>query len=186
MEDREIVDLYWARSDRAISETERKYGRYCHYIAYNILYNEEDSEECVNDTYMNAWKTIPPHRPSLLKTFLGKLTRNISINKYKSLTAEKRGRGDLPMVLDELHETLAGHEKTESIVEDMVLIDVLNSFLGSMSKEKRMIFMRRYWYFSSIKEIARDFNIGESKVKMSLLRSRNELRELLEKEGIII
>jgi len=92
VEDREIVDLYWARSDRAISETERKYGRYCHYIAYNILYNEEDSEECVNDRYMNAWNSMPPHRPSLLKTFLGKLTRNISINKYKSLTAEKRGQ----------------------------------------------------------------------------------------------
>ena len=114
MDDKRIVDLYWERSETAISETAKKYGRYCHYIAFNVLHNDEDSEECVNDTYLNAWNSMPPHRPSVLKTFLGKLTRNISLNKYKQLTAEKRGNGQMPLIIDELHECLPATESTES------------------------------------------------------------------------
>jgi len=184
MDDKQIVDLYWERSETAISETAKKYGRYCHYIAFNVLHNDEDSEECVNDTYLNAWNSMPPHRPSVLKTFLGKLTRNISLNKYKQLTAEKRGNGQMPLIIDELHECLPAIESTESIIDDMVLVDVFNRFLASLTVEQRKIFMRRYWYLSPVKEIATDYGMGESKVKMSLLRSRNELKHLLEKEGV--
>lgn len=184
MEDKEIVDLYWARFETAISETAGKYGRYCHYIAYNILYNDEDSEECVNDTYMRAWNSMPEHRPSLLKTFLGKITRNLALNRYKMLTADKRSPGQVPLVLDELQECVPGTDNTEHIADDMVLAEVFNRFLGSLSAEQRKIFLRRYWYLSPVKEIAADYGMGESKVKMSLLRSRNELRSLLEKEGV--
>lgn len=184
MDDKQIVDLYWERSETAISETAKKYGRYCHYIAFNVLHNDEDSEECVNDTYLNAWNSMPPHRPSVLKTFLGKLTRNISLNKYKQLTAEKRGNGQMPLIIDELHECIPTTESMESIIDDMVLVDVFNRFLASLPVEQRKIFMRRYWYLSPVKEIATDYGMGESKVKMSLLRSRNELKHLLEKEGV--
>lgn len=186
MDDKQIVDLYWERSETAISETAKKYGRYCHYIAFNILYNDEDSEECVNDTYLNAWNSMPPHRPSVLKTFLGRLTRNLSLNKYKLLTARKRGRGQIPLVIEELHECLPTAGNTERVVDDIVLADVFNCFLASLPVERRRIFMRRYWYLSPVKEIADDYSISESKVKMSLLRSRGELKHLLEKEGISI
>ena len=186
MDDKWIVDLYWERSETAISETAKKYGRYCHYIAFNVLHNDEDSEECVNDTYLNAWNSMPPHRPSVLKTFLGKLTRNISLNKYKQLTAEKRGNGQMPLIIDELHDCIPATESTEGIIDDMVLVDVFNRFLASLPVAQRKIFMRRYWYMSPVKEIATDYGMGESKVKMSLLRSRNELKHLLEKEGISI
>lgn len=186
MDDEQILDLYWERSEAAIAETAKKYGRYCYYIAFNVLHNDEDCEECVNDTYLNAWNSMPPHRPAVLKTFLGRLTRNISLNKYKQLTAEKRGNGRMPLIIDELHECLPETESAERIIDDMVLVDVFNRFLASLSVEQRKIFMRRYWYMSSVKEIAADYGIGESKVKMSLLRSRNELKRLLEKEGITI
>ena len=184
MDDKKIVDLYWERSETAITKTAEKYGRYCHYIAFNILHNDEDSEECVNDTYLNAWNSMPPHRPSVLKAFLGKLTRNPSLNKYKQLTAEKRANGQIPLIIDELHECLPAIENTESIIDDIVLTNVLNRFLTSLSAEQRKIFMRRYWYMSPVKETATDYRMSESKVKMTLLRSRNELKHLLEKEGI--
>ena len=179
MEDRQIVDLYWARSENAISETERKYGRYCYYIAYNILHNNEDSEECVNDTYLNAWKAMPNQRPSKLSTFLGKITRNLSLNRW-----EKRGSGQIPLALDELHECIPTSDCADQIVDDLALAEVFNRFLAALPKEKRMIFMRRYWYLSPIAEIATDYSISESKVKMSLMRSRNELKTLLEMEGM--
>ena len=184
MEDTRIVNLYWARSENAIAETSAKYGSYCYSIAYNILANAEDADESVNDTYLDAWNSMPPHRPSVLKTFLGKLTRNISLNKYKQLTAEKRSNGQMPLIIDELHECIPATESPESIIDDMVLVDVFNRFLASLTVEQRKIFMRRYWYLSPVKEIATDYGMGESKVKMSLLRSRNELKCLLEKEGI--
>lgn len=186
MDDKQIVDLYWERSETAISKTAEKYGRYCHYIAFNVLHNDADSEECVNDTYLSAWNSMPSHRPSVLKTFLGKLTRNLSLNRYKQLNAEKRGNGQMPLIIDELHECLPATENTASIIDDIVLVDVFNRFLASLSVEQRKIFMRRYWYMSPVKEIATDYGMGESKVKMSLLRSRNELKHLLEKEGITL
>ncbi len=184
MEDNQIVELYWARSEKAISETADKYGRYCYSIAYNILHSIEDSEECVNDTYLNAWNAMPDQRPSKLRAFLGRITRNLSLKRWEKYTAEKRGAGQVSLALDELRECIPSTERTDQIVDDIVLADLLNRFLASMPAEKRRIFMRRYWYFSPIAEIATDFSVSESKVKMSLLRSRNELKLLLEKEGV--
>ncbi|MBQ8929851.1 MAG: sigma-70 family RNA polymerase sigma factor [Oscillospiraceae bacterium] len=186
MEDKQIVDLYWARSEKAISETADKYGRYCYTIAYNILHSNEDSEECVNDTYLHAWNAMPDQRPNKLSAFLGRITRNLSLKRWEKYTAKKRGAGQVPLALDELQECIPATNQTDSVADDIVLTDVLNRFLASLTAEKRNIFMRRYWYLSSVAEIASDLAISESKVKMSLLRSRNELKQLLEKEGITL
>ena len=186
MDDKQILELYNERSETAISETADKYGKYCHYIAYNILYNTQDSEECVNDTYLKAWHTIPPQYPSKLSTYLGKITRNLALNRYKYYNRQKRGEGQTELVLDELLECIPATESTEQAVEEKILVEVLNRFLNDLPEEKMKIFMRRYWYMSPIKEIADDFAMGESKVKMILSRSRSKLKQLLEKEGIIL
>lgn len=186
MDDKQIVDLYWERSETAISETSKKYGKYCRYIAFNILHNDGDSEECVNDTYLRAWNSIPPNRPSVLKTFLGKITRNLSLDRYELLNAKKRNGGQMSLIFDEIQECIPSLDSTENIVEEIALTDILNRFLSSLSLEQRKIFMRRYWYLSPIKEIATEYGMSESKIKMSLFRSRNELKKLLEKEGISV
>ncbi len=186
MDDKQIIELYNERSETAISETANKYGRYCYHIAYNILYNAQDSEECVNDTYLKTWETIPPQCPNKLSVFLGKITRNLALNRYKYYTREKRGGGQTFLALDELSECIPAVDNTEQATDEQELIDVLNRFLRSLPTEKRIIFLRRYWYLSSIKEIADDFGISESKVKMTLLRTRNALQQVLEKEGIVL
>ena len=156
MDDSKIIELYMDRSEQAISETARKYGRYCHYIAYNILHNDEDSEECVNDTYLRTWNSIPPKRPNKLQTFLGKITRNLSLNKYEKQSAEKRGSGQIPLILDELTECIPADRNSETLVEDMVIKETLDRFLENLSADARKIFVRRYWYMSSVKEIAEE------------------------------
>lgn len=186
MDDKQIVDLFWERSEKAIFETQKKYGRYCHYISYNILHSDEDAEECVNDTLAKAWNTIPPSKPNHLPAFLGKIIRNLSLDRYEKYHAEKRGYGQVSCALDELQECLPGSNNTLCIAEDMVLREALNTFLLSLPTAKRKIFMRRYWYFSTIKEISTDYQISESKVKMILLRTRNSLKAFLEKEGVEI
>ena len=186
MEDNQIIRLYCERSEEAIRQTAAKYGNYCHTIAYNILHNLEDSEECVNDTYWKAWGIIPPRRPKRLAAFLGKITRNLSLDRYRCYTAEKRGNGEMAVTLEELGECVSSMENLDAHADEMVLTEILNRFLESLSAEQRRIFMRRYWYVSSVKEIAEDYGITESKVKMSLLRSRNQLKAALEKEGIAL
>ena len=186
MNDKQIVDLYWARSEDAISETSKRYGRYCHYIARNILHNDEDSEECVNDTYLKAWEAIPPHRPEKLSAFLGKIVRNLALNRYKRYTAEKRGNGQVPVALDELQDCIPASGSVAETIDDFLLVDIFNRFLAGLPAEKRKIFVRRYWYLSPIKEIAKDYSISESNVKVTLLRIRNDLRQILEKEGITL
>ena len=186
MDDRQIIALFNERSEAALSETAKKYGRYCRTVAYNILYNEEDSEECVNDTWLRAWEAIPPQCPVRLSAFLGKITRNLALNRYKHKNREKRGGGQTLLVLEELAECVPGAESTEEAAGAALLVDVLNRFLEKLSAEKRKIFMRRYWYMSSVKEIAEEFGLSESKVKMTLLRLRNKLKQTLEKEGIIV
>ena len=186
MDDKQIVDLYWTRSERAIEETEEKYGKYCYSIAYNILYNTQDSEECVNDTYMQAWNSIPPQRPHFLSSFLGKITRNLALNKYKYYAAQKRGLGKVNIVLEELSECLPSQKDTEKILEDKFVVEILNKFLEKQKPKIRKIFVRRYWYLDSIKEIANDYRISESNVKMTLIRTRNSLKDYMEKEGISI
>ena len=183
VEDAKIVQLYWDRDEQAIPETADKYGRYCTSIARNILANKEDAEECVNDTYLNAWNAMPPHRPNSLSTFLGKITRNLSFNRYKHNTAEKRGGGELPLVLDELSELVSGTEDVGQEAEYHELVKALNQFLQGLPMEKRMIFVRRYWYTDSISEIANRFDMKEGTVSMTLNRLRNRLRNYLLERG---
>ena len=184
MDDAKIVQLYWDRNEQAISATADKYGNYCAAIAKNILGNSQDTEECVNDTYMNAWNSMPPHRPNILATFLGKITRNLALNKYKHNTADKRGNGQSPLVLDEIAEFVSGTNNVEQEINRKELILTIDHFLKELSSDKRNIFVCRYWYFDSIAEIAKRFSISESKVKSSLMRSRESLRKCLAQEGI--
>lgn len=186
MDDMQIIELFKERSETAISETAAKYGKYCYSIAYNILYNVEDSEECVNDTYLKAWESIPPHFPEKLLAFLGKITRNLALDRYRYYTRDKRFAGQAVLAIDEIGECVPACDDTEKAVTDKVLVDVLNDFLAGLPAEKRQMFMRRYWYFSTIKDIAKDYGVSESKVKMTLLRLRERLKAILEKEGIVL
>jgi len=181
MEDRAIVALYWKRAETAILETKKQYGRLLRSISRGILQNEEDAEECENDTYLRAWDTIPPKRPEKLSAFLAKITRNLSLDRYDAKHAEKRGGGEVPLLLDELAEVIADEAAFPADTED--LSEVLNAFLGGLKPNARTIFLRRYWFGDSVQEISARSGFGESKIKMSLLRTRQSLQEALEKEG---
>ena len=183
MEDTRIVQLYWDRDQKAITETATKYGNYCISIAKNILGNKEEAEECVNDTYMNAWNAMPPHRPNMLSTFLGKITRNLSFNRYKHNNADKRGGSEISAVLDELSECVSGKDNVEQEIEYKELIKDIDSFLDTLSPEKRSIFVCRYWYTDSISEIAKQFNMKENTVSMTLNRIRLKLQKYLMERG---
>lgn len=185
MEDQQIVDLYWQRNEKALSQTQKKYGKYCHSIAFAILYSSEDAEECVNDTLLRAWSAIPPARPGRLSTFLGKITRNLAIDRLDKNTAKKRS-GQIEIVLDELSECIPDADSTLDLTDKIALGDAINSFLESLPVKTRQIFMRRYWFMSPIKDIARDVDMSESAVKVSLMRTRNEFKAHLEKEGIVL
>lgn len=186
MEDRQIVELYWTRDESAIPETAKKYGKYCRYIAFRILQDECDSEECVNDTYLHTWNSIPPKRPDILSTFLGKITRNLALNRYEMAHAQKRGGGEYALALDELSECVPDQRGTADPTDALVIRYTLNRFLSGLSPEKRKIFVRRYWYLSSIEEIAAEYGMSESKVKTVLFRARNELKQLLAEGGIYV
>ena len=183
MEDHEIVALYWARNERAIAESDQKYGAYCRKVAYNILRDREDSAECVNDTYLRAWDAMPPQRPSRLRAFLAAITRNLSLDRCRAAGAAKRGGKQLALALTELEEAIPSGG---SVADDLALADLLDRFLAGLSPEDRKIFLRRYWYMLSVREIARGMGLGESKVKMSLLRSRRTLKAQLEREGYTV
>lgn len=184
MDDRAIIELYNKRDENAIGETQKKYGRYCHYIAYSILHSDEDSEECVNDTYMKVWNSIPPRSPERFSAFIGKITRNTALDRYAQNRAQKRDAG-VELALDELSECISD-SADEEMTEELILKDAINRFLASLPKRTRIIFMRRYFYLLSIKEIAEGLGISESNVKVTLLRTREKMREYLEKEGIVI
>lgn len=186
MEDSKIVDLFWERSETAIAQTQEKYKRYCHCIAYNILGSDEDAEECVNDAYARVWDSIPPHRPERLSTFIGKITRNLALDRIKSANAQKRRTGRSSAVLDELQECIPNLTYPSDIADKIALRDALNSFLYSLPDENLKIFLQRYWYMLSVKEIAEELSVSQSKVKISLHRTRNALKMFLEKEGIIV
>ena len=185
MEDGRIIELYWARDQRAIRETDGKYGRLLHSIAWNLLRSREDSEECVNDTYLRAWEAIPPARPGVLRTWLGQITRNLSLDHWRSRQAEKRG-GGAEALLGELEDCLPDLGRTGRAAEDLELAELLNVFLRGLSREGRAMFLRRYWYGESVAEIAMALGCGEGKVKSSLFRSRRALREYLEREGVAV
>ena len=184
MDDNAIMDLYWARSEKAISETAARYGSYCYAIAYNILSNREDSEESVNDTYLAAWINMPPKRPSLLGAFLGKLTRYISLDRWKQRSRLKRGGGEVPLCLEELEDCVSGRESTEDAVIRKETIASVNRFLDSLSETERRMFLCRYWYLDSVDAIADRFGFSQSKTASILHRIRGKLNKQLEKEGL--
>lgn len=183
MEDRDIIQLYWDRDEGAIPATADKYGGYCAAIARNILDDGRDAEECVNDTWLAAWNAMPPHRPARLSTFLGKLTRNLSFNRYKARRADKRGSGQLPLVLDELGECVSGREDVEETVDRKELIRALDDFLTTLPRRSRDLFVRRYWYADPIAAIARRYGRTEGSVAMDLSRTRRKLKAYLTERG---
>ena len=185
MDDKRIVELYWERSQAAIAHTQEKYGKYCHTIAYNILYSNEDAEECVNDTYLRAWSVMPPHRPDNLSGFLGRITRNLALDKYDRHRAAKRN-ANVELAFEELSECIPDGESSASEADAAILKEAINGFLATLPKNTRIIFMRRYWYLCSISEIAKGMSMSESNVKVSLMRTRRLFREYLLKEGIVI
>lgn len=184
MKDTEIIELYWNRDESAISATADVYGNYCYSIAYNILQCNEDAQECVNDTYWKAWQSIPPQRPSRLVTYLGKITRNLSINCYKWLTAQKRGTGQMELVLKELENCIPAVNDMDQIVNEIVLSDTINQFLREQPQADRDIFVGRYWHLYAIADLAQAYGMRESKVASLLFRMRKKLKYHLEKEGI--
>ncbi len=186
VQDDKIIDLLWDRKEDAINALADKYGNYCFSVAYNILHDKEDSKECVNDTYFSAWNSIPPHKPNCLSTYLGKITRNRAINKRKYYSAEKRGAGNAEIVMSELSECIPSRDSVEDIVETEELTKSINKFLTLQSTYKRNIFVKRYWYVCSIRQIADDLDVTEGKIASILFRMRNELRKHLAKEGFVL
>ena len=185
VEDSKIVELYWSRAEAAIAESERKYGKYCYAIAYNILHSDPDSEECVNDTYLRAWETMPPQKPNALSAYLGRITRNLALNRLSYKTREKRAEGYVA-VLDEVSEMLPDASTMPEEADDVALRESINAFLRSLDANTRIVFVRRYWYNSAIAEIAADYSIPVGTVKSTLSRTRKRFRDHLEKEGICI
>ena len=183
MPDERIVELYWQRQESAIQETAAKYGAYCHSIAYNILFSREDAEESVNDTYLDAWNSMPPHQPSLLSAFLGKLTRRISIDKWRRKQADKRGGGEINLVLDELDDCIAAQTNVEAELEQQEMARIIREYLDALSPTERRVFLCRYWYMDPIAAIAKQFGFSSSKTASMLHRTRKKLRDKLESEG---
>ena len=186
MEDEQIIDLYLNRNEAAISETEKKYGPYCMKIAMNILESEPDSEECVNDVWLKTWNSIPPNRPQSLATYLGKITRNISINKYKMKYAGKRAEGEFAVSLDELDECVPGGETMDMEEQARLIGKSISEFLHTQKELARKVFVCRYFYCDSVSEIAERFDISESHVKSLRFRTRSKLKTHLEREGITV
>ena len=183
MEDSQIIQLYWDRDESAIPATSEKYGNYCTAIAKNITGSLEDAEECVNDTWLSAWNSIPPHRPVVLVAYLGRITRNLSLNRYRRNTAEKRSGGEMSTVFDELEECVSGRYDPTERVETQELMDTINHFLETLPEEKRNIFVLRYWYAESIADIAARLGKKEGAVSMTLSRMRAQLRQYLLEGG---
>jgi RNA polymerase sigma-70 factor (ECF subfamily) len=187
MDDNEIIGLFWERSESAISALSEKYSRYCRVIALNILGNMEDAEEILNDTYNRIWNAIPPERPNNLRAFIGRITRNLSLDKLEKAKAAKRGGGQFDALLSELEECIAdSRDSFGELIETEAITVALNAFLSGQTAENRRIFVRRYWRAASIEEIAADFNMSVGKAKTILFRMRNKLRKHLESEEIYL
>ncbi|NLV73124.1 MAG: sigma-70 family RNA polymerase sigma factor [Chloroflexi bacterium] len=184
MDDAAIVELYWQRSESAISATQAKYGAYCRATAYNILQESRDAEECVNSTYWQAWNAMPEHRPKRLQAFLGKLTRNLSLNTRERYSAQKRGAGQVELLLSELEECIPADGQVEQALDDGAIAEALNVYLSQQPARARCFFVRRYWYAERVSDIALRYGVGESLVKTSLFRMRKALKVYLEQKGI--
>lgn len=186
MKDGEIVKLFWERDQRAVQAAEKQCGAYCKSIALSITGSPEDAEECVNDALLQAWNAIPPHKPQMLSTFLGKITRNLAINRYRAQHREKRGGGGVPLVLDELSELVSGTESVEKELDRRALTTEINGFLGTLSAKKRFVFVRRYWYADAVSEIAKQCGMSENRVSVLLHRLRKQLKEYLNERGFTV
>ena len=186
MEDKEIVELFFQRNEDAIACTDSKYGRYLSKISFNILKDSLDAEECVNDTYMKAWNTIPPKRPDVLGAFLAVITRNLSLDKHKYKYAAKRAQGEFALLLSELEECIPDEAFAEREMEGKEISRVITDFLRGRSEDSRKIFVMRYFFCDSVKEISKKSGFSESKVKSSLFATRNALKKQLIQEGIYI
>ena len=185
MEDAEIIQLYMNRSEAAISETAAKYGRWCSSVALRILGDPAEAEECVNDAWLSLWKAIPPEQPKDLRAYAAGVVRNGALSRLRARSAARRGGEGADLPLEELADCLPAPDRTEeAVINRLVLTDLLNRFLSELSPRDRVVFLRRYWYFCSVEEIAALGGMGKSAVKMSLHRARNRLRRLLEKEGV--
>ena len=183
MEDSEIIRLYWDRSERAIRESETKYGPYCRAIARNILPSPEDAEETVSDTWLRAWNTMPPQKPQRLSAFLGRITRNLAFDRWRRMNAKKRGGVGLDLVLEELAECVSGSCTAEEALEQRALGEALNGFLAALPREKRRLFLGRYWYARSVGELAKQSGMTEGAVSVTLHRLRGKLRGYLTERG---
>lgn len=186
MEYNNIVALYWARSEKAIAETSSKYGKYCYAIACNILSDKEDADESVNDTYMDAWNSMPPHRPSILSTFLGKITRRISIDRCRTRDVAKRGGGTIMLVLDELTDCIPSNNDVMREIEITELAKIIDGFIMKLPTIERHVFICRYWYLDPITSICEQFSFSQSKVKSMLQRTWGKLLSHLEKEDMLL
>lgn len=179
MDDSRIVELFFHRDEQAIRETDRKYGSFCYSIAYTILADQQDSEESVSDTYYAAWNAIPPRRPNPLAPFLGKIVRHISIDRWRKNGALKRGGGELPLALEELQDCISGQDDVEALAEQRALIRMVRSFVQELPEPERRVFVCRYWYLDSVRDIAFRFGFTENKVNMMLHRIREKLKKRL-------
>ena len=184
MNDEQILDLYFARDEQAVAETDRKYGGYCFTLANSILHSDQDAEETVSDTYLRAWNTIPPKRPGIFKMFLAKITRNLAFSRWRSMNAEKRGGGEMILALDELGECV-DTQGLEAKISQRELARMLNSFLTSLPETERNVFLCRYWYLDSIEAIVKITGFSRSKVTSMLHRIRGKLRKKLSQEGYL-
>lgn len=184
MTDHQLIELFFARSEQAIVETAKQYGPLCYTISYNILCNREDAEECVNDTYLSAWNHIPPTRPNIFSVYLSKITRNLSIDRWRESHAGKRGKGQLPMAAEELEYCLTNGDDPEKAYMQKELTETLNGFLGTLPQVERKVFVSRYWYLDSIGDIGDHFGFSVPKVKNMLMRTRRKLRKYLVEKGV--
>lgn len=185
MEDRQIIELYWRRSEDAVQETEAKYGPYCRTVAGRLLADRLDVEECVSDTWLRAWNAIPPHRPSRLRLFLAKLTRTRACDILRAQSAQKRGGGECLLALEELEECVPAVPGAEQILEERELMELLNRFLRELPERDCQVFLRRYWYAEPLEDIARRYGMKVNTVKTRLFRLRGRLRDYLESEGVL-
>lgn len=186
MDDEMILTLYWQRDESAITASQEKYGDYCGSIAGQLLQSRQDAEEVLSDTWLGAWNAIPPHRPLVLRTFLGRITRNLAFSRYRENCAQKRGGGEIQLVLEELKEALPSQLLPEEELESKELGKLLTAFLRSLSRRERDIFIRRYWYAENTEQIGRRYDIRSGAVLTCLSRTRKKLRSYLEKEGVSV
>ena len=186
MLDSQIIALYDARDERAIAETAAKYGSFCTSIALNILQNLQDAEECVNDTWLRTWNSIPPARPNVLKADLGRITRNLALDKYKAARREKRGRGEIEVAFDEISEITASDYALEDEWREQDFVDLINAFLYSLPERDRHVFVRRYFFTDSVPAIAKRFGTSQNNVLKILSRTRQKLKNYLDREWMTL